>query len=96
MHVAQVAPLAEPVPPKLYGGKERVVSWLTEELIAPGHEVTLFASGSDLLKRLISTNGAMFPAPSARIAREALGKCSWPGLRPQDEPPEAVLLRTNY
>jgi glycosyltransferase involved in cell wall biosynthesis len=45
MHVAQVAPLAEPVPPKLYGGTERVVSWLTEELLAQGHEVTLFASG---------------------------------------------------
>jgi len=45
MHIAQVAPLTEAVPPKLYGGTERVVSWLTEELIALGHEVTLFASG---------------------------------------------------
>jgi hypothetical protein len=35
MRIAQVAPLAEPVPPKLYGGTERVVSWLTEELLAP-------------------------------------------------------------
>jgi glycosyltransferase involved in cell wall biosynthesis len=50
MHVAQVAPLAEPVPPKLYGGTERVVSWLTEELIAQGHEVTLFASGDSLTR----------------------------------------------
>jgi glycosyltransferase involved in cell wall biosynthesis len=45
VRIAQVAPLAEAVPPKLYGGTERVVSWLTEELVAQGHEVTLFASG---------------------------------------------------
>src|SRR3954470_1285076 len=45
MRIAQVAPLAEAVPPKLYGGTERVVSSLTEELVAQGHEVTLFASG---------------------------------------------------
>ena len=45
MRIAQVAPLAESVPPKLYGGTERVVSWLTEELVSQGHDVTLFASG---------------------------------------------------
>ena len=45
MHIAQVAPLYESVPPKLYGGTERIVAYLTEELIAQGHEVTLFASG---------------------------------------------------
>jgi glycosyltransferase involved in cell wall biosynthesis len=45
MRIAQVAPLAERVPPKLYGGTERVVAWLTEQLITLGHEVTLFASG---------------------------------------------------
>ena len=45
MRIAQVAPLAEAVPPKLYGGTERVVSWLTEELTRQGHDVTLFASG---------------------------------------------------
>ncbi len=44
MHIAQVAPLFESVPPQRYGGTERVVSWLTEELVALGHEVTLFAS----------------------------------------------------
>ena len=43
MRIAQVAPLAEAVPPKLYGGTERVVSWLTEELVGQGHDVTLFA-----------------------------------------------------
>jgi len=45
MKIAQIAPLAESVPPKLYGGTERVVSYLTEELVRQGHEVTLFASG---------------------------------------------------
>src|SRR5580704_12762171 len=45
MHIAQIAPLTEAIPPKLYGGTERVVHWLTEELVALGHDVTLFASG---------------------------------------------------
>jgi glycosyltransferase involved in cell wall biosynthesis len=45
MRIAQVAPLAESVPPKLYGGTERVVHWLAEELVEQGHKVTLFASG---------------------------------------------------
>jgi glycosyltransferase involved in cell wall biosynthesis len=48
MRIAQLAPLAERVPPKLYGGTERVVSWLTEELIALDHEVTLFASADSV------------------------------------------------
>jgi glycosyltransferase involved in cell wall biosynthesis len=43
--IAQISPLFESVPPKLYGGTERVVSYLTEELVRQGHEVTLFASG---------------------------------------------------
>jgi glycosyltransferase involved in cell wall biosynthesis len=45
LRIAQVAPLYESVPPRLYGGTERVVSYLTEQLVADGHEVTLFASG---------------------------------------------------
>lgn len=45
MRIAQVTPLTEAVPPKLYGGTERVVHWLTEELVTLGHDVTLFASG---------------------------------------------------
>ena len=48
MRIAQVAPLAESVPPKLYGGTERVVSWLTEELVSLGHDVTLFATGDSV------------------------------------------------
>ena len=59
MRIALVAPLAEAVPPKLYGGTERVVSWLAEELVRQGHKVTLFASGgsqteADLVVRTAS------------------------------------------
>ncbi|HEY8402868.1 MAG TPA: glycosyltransferase family 4 protein, partial [Cytophagaceae bacterium] len=55
MRIAQVAPLYESVPPKLYGGTERIVSYLTEELVNRGHEVTLFASGDSVTKaRLLS------------------------------------------
>jgi glycosyltransferase involved in cell wall biosynthesis len=45
VRIAQIAPLAESVPPRLYGGTERVVAWLTDELVGLGHDVTLFASG---------------------------------------------------
>jgi glycosyltransferase involved in cell wall biosynthesis len=55
MRIAQVAPLYESVPPARYGGTERVVSWLTEELIANGHDVTLFASGDS------TTAGRLIP-----------------------------------
>lgn len=55
MKIAQVAPLYESVPPKYYGGTERVVSFLTEELVRQGHEVTLFASGdSETEARLVA------------------------------------------
>jgi glycosyltransferase involved in cell wall biosynthesis len=50
MRIAQIAPLVESVPPTLYGGTERVVSWLTEELVAMGHDVTLFASGDSVTR----------------------------------------------
>jgi glycosyltransferase involved in cell wall biosynthesis len=48
MKIAQVAPLIESVPPRLYGGTERIVSYLTEELVRFGHDVTLFASGDSI------------------------------------------------
>src|SRR5215471_1165998 len=48
VRIAQVSPLFESVPPRLYGGTERVVSFLTEELVALGHEVTLFASADSV------------------------------------------------
>ena len=65
MRIAQIAPLAESVPPKLYGGTERVVSWLTEELVSLGHDVTLFATGDSV------TNAQLVPvAPRAlRLSR---------------------------
>src|SRR5512134_2562800 len=60
MRIAQVAPLIESVPPRLYGGTERVVAFLTDELVRQGHQVTLFASGdSTTSARLIA------PWPSA-------------------------------
>src|SRR4051812_30171087 len=48
MKIAQIAPLMESVPPRLYGGTERIVSYLTEELVRLGHDVTLFASGDSV------------------------------------------------
>jgi len=48
MRIAQIAPLMEAVPPKLYGGTERIVAYLTDELVAMGHEVVLFASGDSV------------------------------------------------
>ena len=54
MKIAQIAPLCECVPPRLYGGTERIVSYLTEELVRQGHDVTLFASGdSKTLAKLV-------------------------------------------
>ncbi|SER96441.1 glycosyltransferase family 4 protein [Sphingobium sp. YR768] len=55
MKIAQIAPLAESVPPKFYGGTERIVSYLTEELVRQGHDVTLFASGDS------QTNAELVP-----------------------------------
>src|SRR5437868_9779464 len=56
MKIAQVAPLYESVPPKLYGGTERVVYYLTEELIKLGHEVSLFASGDSKTNATLITD----------------------------------------
>jgi glycosyltransferase involved in cell wall biosynthesis len=63
MRIAQVAPLFERVPPKAYGGTERVISYLTEELIRQGHDVTLFATGDSITQaKLVSVVGhAMRP-----------------------------------
>ena len=68
IRIAQVAPLAEAVPPKLYGGTERIVSYLTEALVHLGHEVTLFASGDSV------TRAALVPVTPAalRLARPRL------------------------
>ncbi len=86
MRIAQVAPLYESVPPKLYGGTERVVSYLTEELVRQGHDVTLFASGDSITsaklrpvcKRALRLEGSKVVDPLAHhlwmiemVAREA-------------------------
>jgi glycosyltransferase involved in cell wall biosynthesis len=63
MRIAQVAPLIESVPPKHYGGTERIVSYLTEELVRLGHDVTLFASGD-------SVTTARLIAPCRRSLRK--------------------------
>lgn len=55
MRIAQIAPIIESIPPKKYGGTERVISALTEELVKRGHEVTLFASGDSLSKAKLSS-----------------------------------------
>ncbi|MEX2496814.1 MAG: glycosyltransferase family 4 protein [Woeseia sp.] len=72
MRIAQIAPLIESVPPRLYGGTERVVSYLTEELVQQGHEVTLFASAdSQTCARLVAC------APSA-LRLEPRSLDPWP------------------
>lgn len=70
MKIAQVAPLFESVPPKAYGGTERVVSYLTEELVRQGHEVTLFASGDS------ATSARLIP-PVAQSIRPGGVHHSW-------------------
>ncbi|MGR3540106.1 MAG: glycosyltransferase family 4 protein [Hasllibacter sp.] len=60
MRIAQIAPLAESVPPKFYGGTERIVSYLTEALVEDGHEVTLFASGDSVTRAELAS-----PVPAA-------------------------------
>ena len=77
MRIAQVAPLYESVPPALYGGSERVVSWLTEELVALGHDVTLFASGDS------RTSAKLFPA---------CAKALWRDISIRETLPHHVLL----
>ncbi|MGE0173189.1 MAG: glycosyltransferase family 4 protein [Oligoflexales bacterium] len=61
MRIAQVSPLYESVPPKLYGGTERIVSYLTEQLVEQGHEVTLFASGDS------ETSATLVPISAAGL-----------------------------
>jgi glycosyltransferase involved in cell wall biosynthesis len=84
MRIAQVAPLWESVPPTLYGGTERIVSYLTEELVRLGHDVTLFASGDSvttarleaICARALRLNTGIFnrDAPMTMLMEQALGK----------------------
>ena len=70
MRIAQVAPLIESVPPRFYGGTERIVSYLTEELVRQGHQVTLFASGDSVTRAelVACTNQALRMQPEVRDA----------------------------
>jgi glycosyltransferase involved in cell wall biosynthesis len=72
LRIAQVAPLYESVPPQLYGGTERVVSWLTEELVELGHEVTLFASGDS------RTSGRLVPVCPKALWRDPYARETLP------------------
>ena len=72
MRIAQIAPLAESVPPKLYGGTERVVAWLIEELVELGHDVTLFASGDSQHAR--QAGPRLAPRPASRPAAHRPGR----------------------
>lgn len=72
MKIAQVAPLFESVPPKMYGGTERVVHWLTEELVRQGHEVTLFASGDSV------TRAHLVPIRPRALRLDEACKDEWP------------------
>ncbi len=70
MKIAQVSPLFESVPPKLYGGTERIISYLTEELVRQGHDVTVFASGDSV------TSAKLVPVINESIRQDAT-KQSW-------------------
>lgn len=77
MKIAQIAPIIESVPPKTYGGTERVIAALTEELIRMGHEVTLFASGdSKTSARLVST----IPSSLREYANHVRDECDLYGM----------------
>jgi glycosyltransferase involved in cell wall biosynthesis len=85
MKIAQIAPLMESVPPRLYGGTERVVSYLSEELVGQGHEVTLFASGDSVTSaRLVACTeeairlspGIQDHIPHYMIMLDKLRRCS--------------------
>ncbi len=82
MRIAQVAPLFESVPPARYGGTERVVSYLTEELVRQGHEVTLFASGDS------QTRAELIPGCSRALWRD-------PGCR-ESAPHHLVMLESVF
>ena len=69
MKIAQVAPLMESVPPRLYGGTERIVSYLTEALVEQGHDVTLFASGDSITSARLVPCCTAGPAPQCGGAR---------------------------
>ncbi len=82
MRIAQLAPLAESVPPKLYGGTERVVAWLVDELVELGHDVTLFASGDSKTRRQTAAGVTprVAPRPKEVSTRMRRAPCCWKRL----------------
>ena len=81
MRIAQIAPLAESVPPKLYGGTERVVAWLVDELVNLGHDVTLFASGdsvtgAELIPVVPEPFVSVVPVPTPWLSKQRLSRKS--------------------
>jgi Glycosyltransferase Family 4 len=74
LRIAQVAPLYESVPPKLYGGTERIVAYLAEELVRRGHDVTLFAAGDSTAAVPLSIADAQRRARPGSGAAVAAGR----------------------
>lgn len=89
MKIAQIAPLAESVPPALYGGTERIVSYLTEELVAMGHDVTVFASGNSVTTaelvpvcpRALQLSAEPYDAAAAQALQNRTAVTARPGIR---------------
>jgi len=73
MRIAEVAPLFESVPPALYGGTERVVAYLTDQLVAQGHDVTLFASGDS------RTRARLVPVSPRALRLDPTAAITWRG-----------------
>ena len=80
MRIAQIAPLFEAVPPKLYGGTERVVYALTEALVGMGHDVTLFASGDSITSATLAPmrDQALRLDPDVKDKRQEMGSLPRP------------------
>ena len=75
MKIAQIAPLMESVPPRLYGGTERIVSYLTDELVRLGHEVTLFASADSVTAAELVSCASMALRLDSNV-RDPIGACA--------------------
>ena len=90
MRIAQLAPLAESVPPKLYGGTERVVAWLVDELVDLGHEVFWFQEGRQKNRRV---RGSGDPGQVAQ-RRDELGAAI--RFRDENAARRQILVRSSY
>jgi glycosyltransferase involved in cell wall biosynthesis len=78
VRIAQVAPLLVPVPPREYGGTERIVHTLTEELVARGHEVTLFASGGS------ETSARLHSGSRTALGENSAAAVAWHAIEVED------------